>query len=233
MKTLFSQNSLVFNPPMLGCVLFLSGLPGSGSKIYDRSPYGNIGTITGATWKRLPSGLWYLYFDGTDDYVTITFPSAISFGDLTIEIWVYPSTPTGSQPYVGIADDLSKIEPNTNDQVLNFAVWGGKWHTNMKDGGAWQGALETATPTPDSAWHLYALTGIVGKSRILYLDGVEIASDATFTTLGSMEGLRVGGEMFGEDSNSQIALLRIYNYGRSALQIQKSFNREKHLFGVW
>jgi len=233
MMTLCDVDKLVFHPPELGGVLSLPGLPGAGSRLLDRSPYGNHGTITGATWKRLPSGLWYLYFDGTDDYVTITFPSAISFGDLTIEIWVYPSTPTGSQPYVGIADDLSKIDPNTNDQVLNFAVWGGKWHTNMKDGGAWQGALETATPTPDSNWHLYALTGILGKSRILYLDGVEIASDATFTTLGSVEGLRVGGEMFQADSNSKIALVRIYQYARSALQIRNSFNREKHLFGVW
>jgi len=57
-------DALMFSPPELGCVLYLSGLPNSGSKIHDRSPYGNHGAITGATWQRLPSGLWCLSFDG-------------------------------------------------------------------------------------------------------------------------------------------------------------------------
>ena len=56
--------------PPIGCVLDLAGLPEVGNKIYDRSPYGNHGAITGATWKRLPSGLWVLDFDGTDDVIT-------------------------------------------------------------------------------------------------------------------------------------------------------------------
>ena len=71
MKTLLDRDidELIFDPPELGSVLYLTGLPCGGSKIYDRSPYGNHGTITGATWKRLPSGLWYLDLDALDDYV--------------------------------------------------------------------------------------------------------------------------------------------------------------------
>ena len=60
MQGLLERDKIVLNPPALGTVLFLSGLPGSGNRIYDRSPYGRLGVITGATWKRLPSGLWYL-----------------------------------------------------------------------------------------------------------------------------------------------------------------------------
>jgi len=48
MKALDDREDLVFSPPELGCVHYLPGLPGGGSKIHDRSPCGNIGTITGA-----------------------------------------------------------------------------------------------------------------------------------------------------------------------------------------
>jgi len=37
MKALLDRDALVFNPPMLGCVLFLSGFPGGGSRIYNRT----------------------------------------------------------------------------------------------------------------------------------------------------------------------------------------------------
>jgi len=75
--------------PAIGCGLDLPGLPGGGNKIYDRSPYGNISAITGATWKRLPSGLWYLDFDGTDDYVDCGnfTPAGDADKQLTVLYW--------------------------------------------------------------------------------------------------------------------------------------------------
>ena len=54
MKTRLDKDELVFNPPELGCVLYLPGLPGGGSRIHDRSPYANNGTVAGATWRHLP-----------------------------------------------------------------------------------------------------------------------------------------------------------------------------------
>ena len=54
MKILLDKEDSIFNPPQLGCVLSLTGLPGGGNKTYDRSPYGNIGTIIGATWMSCP-----------------------------------------------------------------------------------------------------------------------------------------------------------------------------------
>ncbi len=76
--------------PPIGCVLDLPGLPGAGNKIYDRSPYGNHGTITGAVWKRLPSGLWVLNFDGSDDRVDCGDDPSLSpgLGDWSISVWI-------------------------------------------------------------------------------------------------------------------------------------------------
>lgn len=36
---------------------------------FDRSRYCNHGTITGATWVQLPSGIWVLSLDGSDDFI--------------------------------------------------------------------------------------------------------------------------------------------------------------------
>lgn len=56
-------------PPPAGSVLWLPGYPPLGSTIRDFSGNNNHGTITGATWSRLPSGLWVLNFDGADDII--------------------------------------------------------------------------------------------------------------------------------------------------------------------
>ena len=71
--------------PPLGCVLDLKGRPFSGGTILDNSPYGNHGAITGATWERLPSGLWWNKLDDTDDVIdcgtsaSLAFTTAFSF----------------------------------------------------------------------------------------------------------------------------------------------------------
>lgn len=65
-----SVTDFEFAQPNANCVLYMPGLPGNGSTIYDRSIYGNHGTIFGATWERLPSGLQANSFI-TDDYLSI------------------------------------------------------------------------------------------------------------------------------------------------------------------
>ncbi len=64
------KRDLIFDPPDIGTVLYLPGLPGGGSKIFDRSPYGNNGTIVGATWARNAQGVWELSFGTTDEVET-------------------------------------------------------------------------------------------------------------------------------------------------------------------
>jgi len=73
------DDDVIFGTPPDRAVLWYPGLPGGGTKIYDRSiKRANNGTITGALWTRLPSGLWVLDYDGTDDKVTFATPYPIS-----------------------------------------------------------------------------------------------------------------------------------------------------------
>jgi hypothetical protein len=52
-----------------GCVAYYPGLSGGGTTLKDYSGNANNGTITGATWVRLSSGLWVLSFVGSDGVV--------------------------------------------------------------------------------------------------------------------------------------------------------------------
>ncbi len=235
MKTLLSEDSLVFDPPGLGCVIYLPGLPGGSSKIHDRSPYGNVGTITGATWKRLPSGLWYLSFDGSDDEVDCGNNAVFrpTSGDLAVEIWVKPDatqndyTNIVSVHYNGWA--LEQSGSNVNQYY--FAYF---------NGSGWEGQSTLTTLTADIWQHLFVQKR--GTNIEHYLNGVLSASESGVAdSFVYSEALSL---FLGRRSRPAptppatywgggLALVRVYLRSFSALDVQNSFNREKHLFGVW
>lgn len=210
--------------PPIGCVLDLPGLPGVGNKIYDRSPYGNIGTITGAAWIRLPSGLWVLSFDGSDDYVIIPDASSLDLtGNLTIRCWLKRGT-IGA--YMRIADKGTGNYAfgfiNTNYFLFTIA-----------------GVIDIPSTglvlTDTTAYHQIAVvrTGEAGNwDYIFYLDGAEdsTVNDANNLTAND-EDLRIGVcKNLANAFNGFIALPRICNRALSALEIQKYYQQEKHLF---
>jgi hypothetical protein len=68
---------------------------GSGTNVYDSSPYNNDGTISGATWTTGKQGK-ALQFDGTNDFVRIPSSSVLNkVGELTLSAWVKPSDISG------------------------------------------------------------------------------------------------------------------------------------------
>ena len=229
MKTLLSRNNLVFNPPMLGGVLFLSGLPGSSGKIYDRSPYGNIGTITGATWKRLPSGLWCLSFDGSDDYVAVADDDSIrNLSLITIEFWLYPKS-FGEGDYGRI---LSK------NGVLEVFMHAGTSAVAGNRNCATTNARSYISSVTLNQWQQIVMAyDDATKDITMYLNGTDDTSwpttgvDALSDDLGT---LYIGSNSVGTNTfDGYIALLRIHNRALSAFEIRDHFEQEKHLFGVW
>jgi len=232
MKTLLSQNSLVFNPPMLGCVILLSGLPGSGSKIYDRSPYGNIGTITGATWKRLPSGLWCLDFDGTDDFVEIAYNEGLNVdGHFTVKTWFNAEVFTQNNFYPALVSRMlgnSGFTLEKTNNALTFSLW-------LGDGVDIQGSATTTSIQTDT-W--YQIVAVYDGQIKMYLNGIVEGTPATqdppaqytgVTKIGLHSSLTAAQRYW----NGLIACPAIIRRAWSALEVQNNFNREKHLFGVW
>ncbi len=72
-----AKSRIIDGLPESAVKLFCPGLHGLGASLLDRSSTGANGTITGATWKHHPSGLYVLSFDGAGDKVV--FGTAATF----------------------------------------------------------------------------------------------------------------------------------------------------------
>jgi len=230
MKTLVDREDLIFNPPQPGCIFYVPGLPGGASKIYDRSPYGNNGTIMGATWVRLPSGLWYLSFDGQDDYVDCGMSDALNFTseDFTIKAWIKCDNFAVENAIFQKGAWISEgyFFQVTTSRRLDFYT--------IQAGPARQRTFGDQNVQANT-WH-HCVASRSGVSVKLYLDtGEDIKTAGTHldpdpTDQPARIGLRDDG---GNDMAGCIALLEVWNRAWTTLDVEKSFDREKHLFGVW
>ena len=219
---------LVFEPPPIGTVLYLPGLPGDGSRIYDRSPYGNQGTITGAVWTRLPSGLWVLSFDGIDDKVTITNAPSLNITDeLTIEFWV-KSTTVGWGYGIGkpvITNNPTNYRFYTIDQNLRFHYFSTIHQTYAT------GNVITA------GWQQVVVAMKFTISIVIYRNGVALSGtwsegDGTAVGIANTQNLLIDRAFNTTCKADQIGLVRIYNRTLSATEIASHYNQERRLFGV-
>jgi len=244
METMLSMEKKVFRPPELGCVLYLSALPGGGNKIYDRSPYGNHGTIYGATWK-FQNGIWVLDFDGADDYVTCGNPASLVItGALTYKAWVYFNSFDGSPGIMGRGWSAS----STAAKVASMLYVGsdGKPVFNICD------RTTQVNVTADNAlslstWYMLLAfwDGTTGTDSLqIFVNGVQDGkADSTIASIQTTPaednhfklGMR-GVDGSHGDLDGRIALPSVYRGAISLgkyLRIKERFNREKHLFGVW
>ncbi len=239
-------DKLVFEPPETGCYLYLPGLPGGSDKIYDRSPYGNRGTITGATWKRLPSGLWYLDFDGGDDFVQCANESNFDFltdstKPWTIIYWLNPGA-TGRR----VVTKMDAFVPGgLQIQVGDYDSYSLAMSVGQSSGNFIQ-RESVANAQAQSIWKQAAVTyngnGFEFANITLYINGIEVAYSATGgtnkksgtpATFNNAEPLLIGKRGAGSFCQGGIALERVLNECFPASKISNIFNQEKHLFGVW
>jgi len=241
-------HAIGLSTPPIGCVLDLPGLPGGGNKIYDRSPYGNVGTITGAVWKRLPSGLWYLDFDGTDDYVDCGnfTPAGDADKQITVLYWWKGAT--------GGSYTISQHDRGENQRSFYVGATATQFIVTITDVGTGANAksYKNVVDYTDSIWRQFSFTfdgNLADTSEAtrrlrMFLSGARIAeSSLTFsldddiTTVfdSNAQVLIAAAENNGVKEGfieGSVALLRIYNRALSALEIQNHYQQEKYLFGV-
>lgn len=207
--------------------------PGAAT-LLDTSRYGNDGTITGATWTQLPSGLWYLLYDGTDDYTDLTNVLTDLRG--AISLWANPGAAIDgegviiSQSQGAAANEYLYLIFNTNKYRLDT------WSAGARDTITW------GTPVINTWQHIVLSTD--GATWVAYVDGVlealTVAAGANngewFGDIASPDYLRFGGlrvsNLNASDLSGGVSLPRIYNYPLSAGQARNIFETERYLLGV-
>jgi hypothetical protein len=214
--------------PDANLVLFCPGLQGRGSTLIDRSTNANNGTISGASWKRLPSGLWGLSFSGAThivncgDGVSLDITAAI-----TLECWFKATAFAATQAL------LQRDDGTNRNYGLSLTTTSGKPY-----GGIWVGnnayAVVCSTTLSANTFYHVAFT-FDGTALNIYLNGV---IDATpVTKVGSIDNdnvsFTIGARKSGDRNLSgQLFLPRVHNAALSVAVILRHFTRERRLFGV-
>jgi hypothetical protein len=205
---------------------------GSGSIVEDISGFDNNGTITGATWTRLPSGLWCLSFDGTDDYVDCGNDKSLDItGALTIEAWINLTDAVPEQFL------YCKGAINAEGIYLTVGDNSGRIHMVTAQAGA---AQHTYTPTGcmvAGTWYQVTVVRI-GAAVRLYKNAVETPYQSQGTHIDPATSTRtakigVYDNLTLSPLDGCIALFRLYNRALSLLEIQNHFNQEKHYFDIF
>jgi hypothetical protein len=217
--------------PDKSCVLYLEGQQDAQSgTIRDLSGYGNHGTITGATWVKLKSGLWVNSFDGTDDKVTLAEVSNTTL-DITTTIsyltWFKTSTAGESQLWA---------RGHNNRLVIRGDQPGDYLSSGLYINGVLVG-LSSLTAVCDNVWRLCSLV-YDGANLNLYnatLDNSCAATGAiSYPDSAADRTLKLGVYQDGTQLwyPGFISLFRIFNTALSASQIAGIYQNERYLFGV-
>jgi hypothetical protein len=178
-----------------------------GDIAYD-STGGNHGTLYGnPTWQ--PNGGKYagaLEFDGIDDYVSMPYVLNPAIGSFSSFAWMKGGAP---------GDVIITQAGNNGGTWLGINPSDGSLMTGLGD--TYFGVLESESIITDDQWHHIGLVYDFGAlHRILYVDGAQVAEDATFVApQPASGGLHLGASKdLDADSffSGLIDDVRIYNF---------------------
>lgn len=195
---------------------------GSGSIAYDSSGNGNDGTVYGATWTDGVSN-GALQFDGVSNYVGIASSSslALSGNQVSLELWIKPTVTLDNSlaSRINIIDkgDGYGFQMEAGDGRISFYVniagFGDEWlptTTNDWVAGTW-----------------YHIAGTYdGTTEKVYVDGVmENSAPVSGSLSGYSDPLSIGSYCYGTMNffHGAIDEVKIYNYARSAEEIQNDY----------
>jgi len=204
----------------------------SATVLKDYSRFGNHGVITGATWVRLPSGLWYLSFDGLDDKVALPANASI-YGafetEFTVEFW-FMSSALGSLDTLFDKPYYSHSPPYYQVYVRHTAT-----DTILANLAACSMTTETSWAVTLNRWYHVVMTANIDLPFLrLYVDGKLEDEDTTKVGVYTnyAHGAAFGGLLNYTTSSLEgsMGLCRICNRALSATEIGKYYTAERWWF---
>jgi len=217
------------------CVLYLpftrnlrAGVNDDGTTVYDRSNFGNHGTIYGAVWQTLPSGKSALSFDGVDDYVEV--PDSASLKNITdkvtIIVWINPKSYTDAdgKESVIVAKVYQYWLMLTSDGGFRFRVYDG----TVRFFESPSGIVEL------NKWQMLAVSFDRPNVK-LFRNGEVVRESSTFDYAATPndEPFRIASwDPVGYIVNGTIDEVRIYNRALSEEEINRLFELTRVFYGV-
>ena len=222
-------------PP--GSVLCLLGYPGAGATIRDFSGQGNDATRTGATWTRLPSGLWYLDFDGAGNTSTCGVGTNLAVSGLTtfgLGFWLYPRSDGEGNTARAFSRNIFEVKTvNEVGGAVKFeffvshdGVASTNAITNLRYAiNTWHHVFFNYNENADKKGTIYVNEALVALSTDVAGIGAIVDDSAQETFIGNW----VGGN---RTLDGGIAIVRQCAEYQTADEIANMRNQERHLFGV-
>jgi len=197
------------------CVLYLPLDEGAGSVTYDKSVYGNNGTLyNGVAWADGKYGK-ALSFDGVDDQVVVPYASNLELATFSVLFWAKVTDLSAARCVIGNRDLGCTFDLKFQSNGL---------HSDIGDGTTWLTTSADYYFTPElNRWYHVVYVVTSGGDCKIYLDGT-YKNTVTFT--GTPKFVRLGGNVrvgqYGggtEWFKGTIDEVRIYNRALTAGEI--------------
>ena len=200
---------------------------GAGTTFYDVSATALSWTINNATYNS--SDPKYFSYNGSNSWLESSTSAAYDSQTITMECWCYPN----SLNQYGFLFEKGAV----NSQYSMFLNQGNVFYFRTIGGTINNQDLSFTTTTylTVNAWNHIACT-YNGSSKVIYVNGVQIATVAASGTLNTGQINQYIGK-YGAASNNypfngRIAESRVYNIALSAAQVLQNYNATKGKFGL-
>ena len=196
----------------------------SSNTIRDYSPYGNTGTIYGATFTtdRKGKANSAMSFDGVNDYVTVASNglNKFSYQSFTISAWVKPEI-IQNYTLIWSYDYTSHVSPYYSQHLrINSAR---EIYFYWNNGTLMQKIATPAIISKD-VWHHIVVTYTSGSQKIYVNSKEEAVGIATGVISYYNQPVWIGKSNFGITKGALIDDVRIYNRALSETEIKTLYN---------
>ena len=196
------------------------------SKVKDQSGKGNDGVVNGATHNA--AGYWE--FDGTDDYIELSFAGNDSLfmtdNDWTYETWLWTDVQSNSNHVWDVGLRTFKFDVVNSQQVMVYNS------TPM--------GTQSFGPLPNNTWSHFVITktGATEVTMKGYLNGVEVwtANDSAFAAIEhyhNFSGAEIGcrTRLAGSDFwDGRMGDTRLYRRALTASAVFQNYNATRYKY---
>lgn len=222
-----------------GCMYYSSnpGCTNCNTQIKDMSGFGYDGTFNGGMGiSQTIDGGGSMYFDGSNDYVSIG--NIGSFSTFTVEIWFKSDSVSNYRNPIdcnwlvfnGGASGYSNIGPRLEQNSSGVLGW-----VIGDAAGNYTGVNVIPSGMSSSAIHCAVITKTGASSFLSYYNGTNVTSTTFANWTGTMSNVNIGR---GFSTSAErwfiggVPIVRIYKRALSATEILQNYNNGRIRFGV-